>query len=129
MARTFSALISDIAHGEIDDLATKAIDEVVTALQTGASNVGGKQKGQITVKLSFSMERGIIDTAAEVTTKMPPKVKPRAFLYPMRGGGLSEENQRQAAFDFGNARDVSTPAADQKVRDITDGRTRAANDK
>lgn len=129
MAKTFSEIISEITHGEIDDLATKEMTALVAEMQTAERTVGGKQKGTLTVKLGFTLERGVFDTQAEVTTKRPPKAKPRAFLFAGRDGTLSEEDTRQGTLDLKTtAKDVSTPGG-AKVRDITDHRAAAANDR
>lgn len=128
MPNTFAETISEITHGEINDLATKEMNALVAEMQTAERIVGGKQKGTLTVKLAFSLERGVFDTQAEVTTKRPPKAKPRAFLFAGRDGSLSEEDTRQGSLDLAGAKDVSTPGL-SKVRDITDGRSAAANDR
>lgn len=128
MFKSFAELISGMSHGETDAIASKELTALVSEMQKLEGTVGGKQKGQLTVKVSFSLERGILDTTAEVTVKRPPKVRPRAFLYPTRDGSLSEEDTRQGRLDLSDAKDVSTPGG-AAVRDISDRRMAAANDK
>jgi hypothetical protein len=129
MPKTFSETIAETTHGEIDDLATKEMATLVTEMLQAERTIGGKQKGTITLKLAFSLERGVFDTSAEVTVKRPARVKPRAFLFAGKDGSLSEEDTRQGSLDLkANARDVSTATAG-KVRDITDARSAAANDR
>lgn len=131
MFNSAADLIESAVHGEINDAATKELTALVNEMQTLERTIGGKQKGTLTIKLAFSLERGVFDTQAEITVKRPPKVKPRAFLYATKDGSLSEEDTRQGAFDFGGRsepKDVSTGGA-ANVRSIEDRRMAAANDK
>jgi hypothetical protein len=128
MPQTFADLIESATHGEINETATKEMASLVNEMQTLERTIGGKQKGTLTLKLSFSLERGVFDTQAEVSVKRPPKAKPRAFLYATKDGGLSEEDTRQGRLDFGTAKDVSTPSA-ANVRSLDDKRMAQANDK
>lgn len=127
MFKTLSELIAGATHGEIDDVASKEYLGLVNEMRNLENTQGGKQKGTLTLKLSFSLERGVFDTQAEVTVKRPPKAKPRAFLYAAKDGSLSEEDQRQGTL-FSEAKDVSTAGA-ANVRSIADGRAAAANDR
>lgn len=127
MFKTFAELIAGATHGEIDEIASKEYLALVNEMRNLENTIGGKQKGVITLKVAFTLERGTFDTQAEVSVKHPPKVRPRAFLYPQKDGSLSEEDTRQGTL-FDGAKDVSTPGT-ANVRDIKDVRSAAANDR
>lgn len=128
MATTYSDTIETIAHGEIDDLATKELTDLVAEMQQLARINGGKQKGRVTVVLDLTLEKGVFDTTAAVTVKRPSKLKPRAWLFPTKDGGLSEEDTRQGKLDLEEPKDVSTPST-SNVRSIEDRRMAQAGDR
>lgn len=123
---SFAGLIGSITHGAVNDAATADLRALVAEMQRIARNDGGIPKGRIVLSVSLALEKGAFDLRADVKAVYPQKAKPRALLYATKEGGLSEHDQHQLS--LGMPKDVSTAAA-TKVRDISDRRMAAANDK
>jgi hypothetical protein len=127
---SFAEIISQVSHGAINDEATNELKALVAEMMRCARDVGGKPKGKIVVTLSLALEKGIFDVYGSVKAQMPAKVQPRAILYAAKNGLLSENDQRQYAFEM-PPKDVTSEAATsvRSIASITDHRMAKANDR
>ena len=126
---SFADVIATSTRGAINDDATAEMRKLVAEMQTVQRNRGGEPKGKMTLELSFKVnENGVFEITSDIKVKRPAMAKTRAFLFATKDGSLSEEDQRQMKLPLGEVKDVST-ASTSNVRDISDRRPLAANDK
>lgn len=121
----FANVIATATRGAINDEATGELDALVRELQEVQRLRGGTPKGKLALTLSLQLnQQGNVELSADLAVKHPPAPQTRAILFTRKDGTLSEQDERQGAFEF---KDPPAPAT--TVRDITDTRRLAANDK
>ena len=115
----FSERLKTLGMGAIDDEATRELDNLTREMARLAKATGGKPKGSMTLKLSFTLEGDVFDIRPELSVKRPPPPRPRAVLFAGPDGILSETSHTQTQMEFTAApmREVEAPAA-EPVRDV-----------
>lgn len=85
----FADLIKEFAHGSTNRMATERLREIVKACrETG-------KKGAIKLTLGVSVNQGIVEVKAQITTTKPEPALPGACYYATDEGGLVDEDPRQ----------------------------------
>lgn len=88
-ATSFAEFLAEMAHGEVDKLATAKLREIVAAsVETG-------QKGSVTITISVTAHAKLAEISAKIkTTKPEPKVPGQSY-YTGADGALHNEDPRQ----------------------------------
>lgn len=119
---SFASVVASATRGAINDEATVELNGLVREMQEVQRLRGGKPKGKIALTLTLQMnDNGNVELSADLAVKRPPSPQTRAILFARKDGTLSEEDERQASFEF------KEPA--EPVRNIKDVRSLAANDR
>lgn len=87
-------LITAIEEGQFNADVTKDLLSVVHELND-ALLIQRKAKASITIKLSLTADRGVIETTAEHSVKRPPTVRTRTMMYVANAHFLSKRDPRQ----------------------------------
>lgn len=106
IARTFTSLVAQLEDGRLDRDLSRAIEEMVEALEDVSSSTGGKAKGVLTLKIEFDYDDGLIDVGGEISTKTPKWKRGRSIFWPTPEHHLTRRNPAQPDLPF---RDVNAP--------------------
>lgn len=91
----FGELLASIGDGSLEDDLSSIVIALTDKIRELGENAGGKPSGKIKLTVAFKYDRGIFEVDADVAVTEPKTVRPRTLMYPIRGGGLSRNNQGQ----------------------------------
>ena len=107
---SFASLLNHLEDGELVSDLSKSLREVISAIEDHKANTGKAGKGDITIKLHFTADEGVIDVKSDVTTKVPKEVRRRTTLWATPNNYLSPYNPRQQEmFSNNGLRTVTSP--------------------
>jgi hypothetical protein len=99
--KDFADLIKEFAHGSTNKMAAQRIREIVQACrETG-------KKGAIKLTIGISVQTGIVEVKAAISTTKPEHALPGACYYATDEGGLVDEDPRQLKL---NTKIIDAPA-------------------
>ena len=108
---SFASLLNHLEDGELVTDLSKSLRELVAAIEDHKANTGKAGKGDITIKLHFTADEGVIDVKSDVTTKLPKEVRRRTTLWATPSNHLSPFNPKQQdMFSGSGLRSVSGPS-------------------
>lgn len=94
--KNFGVLLASINGGKVVDEATDKTHNLLDELSGKASLTNQKAKGDILVKLSFTvLPNGLVNVDADVQGKAPKPVREQDAFFLTESGGLSRKNERQ----------------------------------
>lgn len=109
---TFCRQLGTMARGQFDDEVTAAVRDLVREMtQVAESGGNSKPKAKVVITVDFSLDRGMMDVAADFAVKPPKKVRGRTILYPSATGQLLPHDPQQLALDVPSARDAAVDGA------------------
>lgn len=98
----FSRLLATMQRGAFDEEVTQATEALVAEMARLAEGQGsGKPKGSIQVTISFVLDRGMLDIAADLKVVRPKPVRARTIAYPGRGGKLLAQDPQSLGLEEG----------------------------
>lgn len=97
---------------ERGDAAASLSDEISSTLIAcqDAAGAKGTAKGEVVVKLKFSVQGASVEIEADISSKRPKMKRPRSFLFLTPSGELSLEHPQQISM-FDGPRPVSSREA------------------
>lgn len=98
-------LLNSIEGGAFHDDLSKAIRGVVGDLSDHRASHGGKANGEITIKLKFSLDEGMMEIRPDFTVKVPKVSRGRAIYFVTPENNLSRQDPKQIPMDLDIARD------------------------
>ena len=107
-ARNFGQLIAEHEEGRFHQHASDAMHDMLVKTEEAAGLRGGTAKCKMTVTFEFSMDGGIVEATAEITTKVPKLKRGKSVFWLTPEGHLSRANPRQPELPL---RDVAAASA------------------
>ena len=102
----FSQLIVAIENGAINHELSEAIREINARLNQIVIENGGKPTAELTLKLKFKLDSGMIELVPDVITKLPKVPRSKNVFFCTPGNLLTKHDPRQTEMKF---RDVNAP--------------------
>lgn len=106
--RTFAQFIADAEDGRFVPHASDRMTEMLAKTEEVAGLNGGTAKCKMVVTFEFKMEGGVVETTAEITTKVPKLKRGKSVWWLTPEGNLTRSNPKQSELPL---RDVSAPSA------------------
>jgi hypothetical protein len=94
----FAQLVAAVESGELNADATREMQRLVAQLNDELL-IGRKTSASISVRITLTADRGVIDTIGDLAVKEVKKPRSRSILY-IRQGVLTPRDERQADLPF-----------------------------
>lgn len=110
-ALSFNTFVSAQEDGQLHGDLTKAVREIVAALNNAVMEHGGVHTASLKVDFAFKIDGGAIEVKADTKATLPKEKRPRTIYWATGDNYLTRRNPKQIDLPF---RDVNAPA----TRDI-----------
>lgn len=105
--RSFSVLLTSLDDGTVHADLSEKLHAVVSELRDRSVTEDRKLRGELTLKLTLDVRKGVAEVTADITTKTPKRKREPSTVWVTKGGNLTTEVPRQEKL---NLREV--PAGD-----------------
>lgn len=106
--RTFAEVLPLLEDGQLVEDLTDGLKDVIAALNNAAMDGARKPKGELNLKLKFSMEDGIIEVVSEIKTTQPKQARGKTVMWATADNNLSRNNPKQRGL-FEDVNETSRP--------------------
>lgn len=97
---SFPHFVATIADGALAHELTGDLREVAAALNQHFQDFRGAPKAEITLKLKFKLEKGVVHVLADKSVKLPKPPEAGALLYVDAANNFTQENPNQMHMGF-----------------------------
>jgi len=115
--RSFSVLLTSLDDGTVHTELSEKLHALVSELRDRSTAEDRKLRGELGLKLTIEVRKGVADVTADITTKTPKRKREPSTVWVTKGGNLTTEVPRQEKL---NLREVPTGdnAANTNARPI-----------
>lgn len=97
---SFSYFLATIQGGDLHAELTKSLQDMSAALSQNLIDYGGVPKGEISLKLKFKIEKGVVHVLADRSIKLPKVPEAGALLFIGSDNQFCQDNPRQLNMGF-----------------------------
>jgi hypothetical protein len=115
--RSATRFLEMVADGDLHAELSDTLHELIDQLANHAITVTSPAKGELAIKLKFSVDKsGVVDVAWDMNAKAPKPARSKGVMWLTKGNNLTAQNPRQQKLPL---REV--PQASTEVREANDG--------
>nr|WP_321456107.1 hypothetical protein [uncultured Cohaesibacter sp.] len=92
--RTFSELLQFLEDGDLHQDLSNTVKEINDALTNYVIEHGGKPAAELSLKIKFKVDKGVVTITPEMSKKLPPAPRRPAMAW-QTAGGFSPQNPKQ----------------------------------
>jgi hypothetical protein len=111
-ARAFHQFIQMVEDGRLNGDLTDELRNLNAAMNDFAHAYGSKCKGSLTLKLDFTLDKGIFEITSDYKVQTPKAKRDRTIAWSTANNEFTPQNPRQMNL-FGKPRDVTSGDAGQ----------------
>jgi hypothetical protein len=106
--KNFNTLLGRLEDGELNSDLSNDLENVVRDLQE-AIDRGAKRKVDVTVTISLTADRGVVEVSGSYKIKQPAKTRRRTLMFVHAGRFLSRQDDKQPDLPLRVAGEQSQP--------------------
>lgn len=91
---SFDAFIRSLEYGRLSSDGTDMVRNIVAAIEE-AEATGQKPIAELTLKVKFKKDSGVIEMTADITSKLPKLVRTKTLAYATPENNLTLNNPKQ----------------------------------
>ena len=93
--RSFSVLLTSLDDGTVHTELSEKLHALVSELRDRSTAEDRKLRGELGLKLTIDVRKGVADVTADITTKTPKRKREPSTVWVTKGGNLTTEVPRQ----------------------------------
>jgi hypothetical protein len=109
-AQNLAQLLAMLDEGDLLHEASRDLRELVSTMTNHMIEHGGPVKGEMSLKIKFSLDKGVFSLGGEHKVTAPKSPRGKTIMWTDGKGNLTLHNPKQYQM-FGSVRDVSDPSA------------------
>lgn len=94
--QAFNLFIQGLEDGQLNQDATEALQLIAQELNDHIRNTGkSKAKGSLSLKIDFTLDRGVFEIDSKLTTKLPDAPRGKSVMWTDGDSNFTPQNPRQ----------------------------------
>ncbi len=113
--RSFSVLLTSLDDGTVHTELSEKLHALVSELRDRSTAEDRKLRGELGLKLTIEVRKGVADVTADITTKTPKRKREPSTVWVTKGGNLTTEVPRQEKLPLREVPSNDAPSAPRSI--------------